>query len=58
MLRITSIYRVLLLTILAVFNTHCSNDQIIEMENLERDLLLTWIALEREDASRGAIYNQ
>jgi len=57
MLRITAISRILLLMVLVVFATHCSNDQVIEMENLERDLLLTWIALEREDASQVETYN-
>jgi hypothetical protein len=55
--RFTQLISYLILLFVALFVTRCSEDQVIEMETLERDLLLTWIALEREDAPRVAAYN-
>jgi|GEM_PF-5796888 hypothetical protein len=57
MLRPTTILSLFFLLLTVVFLTRCSEDQVIEMESLERDLLLTWIALEREDAPRVTAYN-
>lgn len=52
-----SVLSLFLLILLPVVLTNCSEDQIVEMENLERDLLLTWIALEREDGPQIAAFN-
>lgn len=41
-----------------LFTTACTDDQIVDMEQLERNLLLTWIALEREDDARATEYNK
>ncbi|MBC6995424.1 hypothetical protein QWY85_04130 [Neolewinella lacunae] len=46
-----------LLLLLAGLTSRCSEDQLIEMDTLERDLLLTWLALERADSSRLITYN-
>ena len=35
----------------------CTEDQLLEMESLERNLLLTWIAVEREDDKRIVRFN-
>ncbi|SER03522.1 hypothetical protein [Neolewinella agarilytica] len=52
-----SITSLFLLLLLPALMTNCSEDQIVEMENLERDLMLTWIALEREDEPQIAAFN-
>jgi hypothetical protein len=57
MTRLTSLAGILLLLALSLLLTRCSDEQIVEMETLERDMLLTWIALEREDVERAAMYN-
>lgn len=40
----------------APFLAGCLQDQVVEVKTLERDILLTWIALEREDTPRIAAY--
>lgn len=57
MLRLPANFSFLALFFAALFLTSCSEDQVLEMETLERDLLLTWIALEREDAASVTVYN-
>jgi len=58
MLPLPSITRLFFLILFPVLMASCSEDQVVEMENLERDLLLTWIALEREDEPQIAAFNE
>lgn len=39
------------------FLSSCTDDQIVEMAPLERDLLITWVALERGDSAIAHTYN-
>ncbi len=57
MLPTAKLIPLVLLLLLAGLTVRCSEDQLIEMETLERDLLLTWIALERNDAERVVAYH-
>lgn len=57
MLSPTPFIGILTLLLIVSLLTRCSEDQLIEMDSLERDLLLTWIALEREDTTQIAEYS-
>ncbi|NJC25585.1 hypothetical protein [Neolewinella antarctica] len=43
---------------LGFYASACTNDQVQEMETFERDLLLTWVALERDDPKLAEYYGQ
>ncbi|WP_020570878.1 hypothetical protein [Neolewinella persica] len=44
--------------VLALMLSSCTNDQLVEVAPLERDLLITWIALERGDSTIASSYHQ
>ncbi|TXF84373.1 hypothetical protein FUA23_21175 [Neolewinella aurantiaca] len=50
--------KVILVIIFSLTSASCSEDQLAELGTLERNLLLTWIALERNDEDRVAAYNE